>query len=131
MSQSNNRTEPWRSNERYYCVACNSWMGSDRQSILIHENGKKHRENVEANLIKRREEKLRIEKSKSNLESSLKDMEKAATEAMSRDINYVVGNVKSRQSSQNNTISGEIGVAVNDSLTLTKSKINEKNVIES
>lgn len=106
-------------------------MGSDRQSILIHENGKKHRENVEANLIKRREEKLRIEKSKSNLESSLKDMEKAATEAMSRDINYVVGNVKSRQSSQNNTISGEIGVAVNDSLTLTKSKINEKNVIES
>jgi len=62
--------EPWRgNNERHYCAVCNAWMGSDRQSISLHENGKKHREAVENDLERRREEKAKKEKGKKDLES--------------------------------------------------------------
>ena len=86
MSQSRKRHEPWRANERHYCAVCNSWMGSDRQSILIHENGKKHRENMEASLQKRRDEKLQSEKDQKFLADSLKKMEQAAALAHVNDV---------------------------------------------
>ncbi|KAL7455149.1 hypothetical protein ACHAWC_007543 [Mediolabrus comicus] len=60
--------EPWRNKERHYCPLCNAWMGSDRQSILLHENGKKHREAVESDLKRRREDKTRREKDRSDLD---------------------------------------------------------------
>jgi len=44
-------------------------MGSDRQSIALHENGKKHREAVEEDLKRRRDEKSKKEKDKKDLES--------------------------------------------------------------
>ena len=44
-------------------------MGSDRQSIMLHENGKKHREAVELDLKKRRDDKLAKEKHKKDLDS--------------------------------------------------------------
>lgn len=87
MSYSGNRRqEPWRANERHYCAICNSWMGSDRQSIMIHENGKKHRENMEASLKKRRDDKLQSEKDKQFIASSLKKMEKVAAMAHLNDV---------------------------------------------
>ena len=61
--------EPWRAQERHYCAVCNAWMGSDRQSILLHENGKKHRQAVEDDLKRRRDEKAKKEKDKKSLES--------------------------------------------------------------
>ena len=61
--------EPWRSKDRHYCAICNAWMGSDKQSIALHENGKKHREAVEADLVRRRDEKARKEKEQKELES--------------------------------------------------------------
>lgn len=131
MSQSTNRNEPWRANERHYCAACNSWMGSDRQSILIHENGKKHRENVELNLVSRREEKLRIEKDNNKLETSLQQMEKAAAEAMSRDVASGIGNVSSYHTSQFSAVSNDKGVAVSGPPASKSSAINKKHVIES
>ena len=131
MSQSNNRNEPWRANERHYCPACNSWMGSDRQSILLHENGKKHRENMEANLVKRREDKQQMEKDKNDLDKSLKRMEKAAEEAMSRDIVSGAGTVKSYPSNQFSAVSDDRGVAVNNTLIPTTSGVTKKNAIES
>lgn len=44
-------------------------MGSDRQSISLHENGKKHREAVELDLVARREHKAKKEKNEKDLES--------------------------------------------------------------
>ena len=61
--------EPWRNKERHYCALCNAWMGSDRQSISLHENGKKHIEAVENDLARRRDEKARREKDRKDLES--------------------------------------------------------------
>eukprot|EP00574_Skeletonema_japonicum_P008470 CAMPEP_0201722084 /NCGR_PEP_ID=MMETSP0593-20130828/6555_1 /ASSEMBLY_ACC=CAM_ASM_000672 /TAXON_ID=267983 /ORGANISM="Skeletonema japonicum, Strain CCMP2506" /LENGTH=424 /DNA_ID=CAMNT_0048212989 /DNA_START=18 /DNA_END=1289 /DNA_ORIENTATION=- len=70
--------EPWRNKERHYCAICNVWMGSDRQSILLHENGKKHREAVEADLKRRREDKAKKEKDKSDLEKVFAQVNAAA-----------------------------------------------------
>ncbi|KAL3796714.1 hypothetical protein HJC23_010014 [Cyclotella cryptica] len=56
-------------NDRHYCPLCNAWMSSDRQSISLHENGKKHRENVEKDLKRRRDEKARKEKEEKELDS--------------------------------------------------------------
>ena len=70
--------EPWRNKERHYCAICNAWMGSDRQSILLHENGKKHREAVEADLKRRREDKAKKEKDKSDLEKVFAQVNAAA-----------------------------------------------------
>ena len=53
-------------------------MDSNRQSIMLHENGRKHKENVEKNLDKKRKEKLEQEKNLKFLQSSLQKMEQAA-----------------------------------------------------
>lgn len=44
-------------------------MGSDRQSISLHENGKKHREALERDLVARREHKAKKDKNEKELES--------------------------------------------------------------
>jgi WW domain-binding protein 4 len=51
---------------------------TDRQSILLHENGKKHKEKVEESLQARRREKLEEEKQSKLLQQSLAQMEKEA-----------------------------------------------------
>ena len=84
MSQK--RVDSWKNAERYYCACCNVWMGSDRQSILLHENGKKHRENMEASLVKRREEKLEEEKEVKEMDKIKKMMEAAAAGASAADV---------------------------------------------
>lgn len=75
---SRERQAPWQREQRYYCAACNAWMGNDRQSIMLHENGKKHRENVERAMEERRTNKQQEEKAKKFLSDSLKQMEQAA-----------------------------------------------------
>jgi WW domain-binding protein 4 len=75
---SRERQAPWQREQRYYCAACNAWMGNDRQSIMLHENGKKHRENVERAMEERRTNKRQEEKAKQFLSDSLKQMEQAA-----------------------------------------------------
>jgi WW domain-binding protein 4 len=67
--------EPWRNAERHYCKPCNAWMGSDRQSILLHENGRKHKENVETSLQQKRSQKLEEENNLKLLQSSLQKIE--------------------------------------------------------
>jgi hypothetical protein len=70
--------QSWQHDERHYCAVCNAWMGSDRQSILIHENGKKHQENVERALQEKRVNKQKEGQSQKFLADSLKQMEAAA-----------------------------------------------------
>jgi WW domain-binding protein 4 len=78
MSATQKKLEPWRNDSRYHCKACNIWCDNNRQSILIHENGKKHQEAVERSLEKRRSDKLKEEKDLKYIQSSLKQMEQAA-----------------------------------------------------
>ncbi|CAB9510812.1 WW domain binding protein 4 [Seminavis robusta] len=84
-SNSNNqgRMRSWQTKEsRHYCAVCNVWMGNDRQSILLHENGKKHKEKVEESLKERRDNQAASDKQASQLQSSLKAMEAAALQSM-------------------------------------------------
>lgn len=78
-NSSKKRHDKWRNDERHYCATCNVWMGSDRQSIALHENGKKHKENVEFQLLQRRQAVLKEEKDAKNLQSALRQMEQFAT----------------------------------------------------
>ena len=78
--------EPWRNRERHYCEVCNVWMGSDRQSILLHENGKKHKENVQKAMQKQRQDRLDQEKQTKKVQSSLQAMEVAALQSHVQDI---------------------------------------------
>jgi len=86
MSQQQQRREPWRNQERHYCAICNSWMGGDRQSILIHENGKKHQENVEKSLKQKRLDKLNEEKASKSLQASLAKIQQVAALAHAQDV---------------------------------------------
>jgi WW domain-binding protein 4 len=61
-------------------------MGSDKQSILIHQNGRKHKLALEASLTQRREDKSKEEKRQSFLEKSMRQMEEAAAVAVKRDV---------------------------------------------
>jgi len=78
MSQQQKRRAPWQNAERHYCAVCNAWMGSDRQSILLHEGGKKHQQNVERAMQEKRKEKQEQEQARKFLGESLKKMEQAA-----------------------------------------------------
>jgi len=78
MSAKNQRREPWRNAERHYCAICNVWMASDRQSILLHENGRKHIENQEKAMQKKRKEKKQEEAKQHALMASIQQMEKEA-----------------------------------------------------
>ena len=75
------RREPWRNQERHYCQVCNAWMGSDRQSILLHENGKKHKENMEKAMLQKRQERSKQEKDAKALQDSLQAIEAAARQS--------------------------------------------------
>lgn len=73
----------WQTKEtRHYCQVCNAWMGNDKQSILLHENGKKHQENVERSLKTRRDTKDAQDKQAKQLKSSLAAMEQSALQSM-------------------------------------------------
>lgn len=60
-------------------------MGSDRQSIALHENGKKHLLEVQNAAETRREDKVRQDRQAQLLASSLKSMEQAAALASAND----------------------------------------------
>lgn len=92
------KSEPWRNAERHYCAVCNAWMGSDRQSILIHENGKKHIENMKKHLKERQANKMKQEKQQTELERSLLRMERIANSKAAQDAKFF-GGVKSTNTS--------------------------------
>lgn len=80
------RKAPWENNERHYCAVCNAWMGSDRQSILIHNNGKKHQENAAKHQEQQRLAKKQQEQQQSLIQKSLAQMESAARQTIAQDL---------------------------------------------
>jgi WW domain-binding protein 4 len=82
---SKKREAPWRNAERHYCAVCNTWMGGDRQSILIHENGKKHKENLEKSLQDKRQSKRDEEQAQKLMQSTLQKIHQAANESYMND----------------------------------------------
>ena len=77
-TSSKKRKDIWAPNERHYCKECNCWLASDRQSILFHENARRHQNNVINNLKKRKYEKDKSDREQENLQKSLRDIERIA-----------------------------------------------------
>ena len=85
MSAQRQRQQPWRSAGRHHCAICNAWMGSDRQSILLHENGRGHREATERAAEARREEKREAERREGSMRDTMGRIEEEARRAMAMD----------------------------------------------
>jgi WW domain-binding protein 4 len=66
-------------------------MGSDRQSILLHENGKKHREKVEEQMKEKRKSQQKEEAKSKALQNSLAQMEAAARSSLAEDLRHFDG----------------------------------------
>ena len=92
---SGTRRAPWQNNERHYCEACNVWLGSDRQSVLLHQNGKKHKEKVEESMQQKRKEKLQQESQAKLIAQSLQQMNSVASQAAAQDSGFFVGSAAS------------------------------------
>jgi len=88
MSQSKKRGRDYylNRNERHYCAICNVWMGSDRHSILSHENGQRHINRVEQQGFERMRKKTEQEKQDKALQATLLAMNAAAHSAVGRDL---------------------------------------------
>lgn len=101
---SNNKAqrEPWRSNERHYCPACSTWMGSDRQSILIHEQGRKHKENVEKALQQKRDDREQQSQAANELQKALAHMNQAAVSSHMQDVGKYGVSALEKVATQNN-----------------------------
>ena len=120
------KNEPWRNAERHYCAICNAWMGSDRQSILIHENGKKHQEKLKESLKQRQQNKIKQERQKNELEKSLMKMQQIANIKHAQDSMYF-GNINqvTNASLSSNFVSGISCVPV----APTKGTMQQQNLI--
>jgi U1 zinc finger len=83
-----NKKRSWERQERHYCQYCNVWMGSDRQSILLHENGQKHKAAVDQYMLDKRATKAEQDKASSLIQRSLAQMEAAAQQSQASDAPY-------------------------------------------
>jgi WW domain-binding protein 4 len=100
MASSQQRRDVWRNAERHHCTICNVWLGGDRQSILLHENGKKHKDNLEKSFEKKRQDKLNQEKAQTLLQSSLAQVEAAAAKAHALDPTFAASEISLQYSQQ-------------------------------
>ena len=86
-------------------------MGSDRQSILLHEQGKKHKENVESALEQKRMDRQTQDSAAKELQKALAHMNSAAIKGHLQDVGrYGVSALHS--ASANNNAAAATGVRV-------------------
>jgi U1 zinc finger len=88
MNQDSSKKRRWVDRnhyERHYCEVCNVWMASDRASIATHQNGKKHHDQVAAAQAKKAKATAAQEKQNALLQSSIRQMEAAASASLQQD----------------------------------------------
>ena len=68
----------WKSTKRHYCKICNIWCAADPFSIRRHEQGNRHKENVENHFKKKREDKIAKERAERDLAKQWREINKAA-----------------------------------------------------
>jgi WW domain-binding protein 4 len=61
-------------------------MGSDRQSVLLHEQGKKHQQNQEKNLSGQRQERLAQQEAATSIQNALQQISQAAVSSHLQDV---------------------------------------------
>ncbi|GLD96449.1 hypothetical protein PINS_up005132 [Pythium insidiosum] len=76
----------WVSRERHYCKFCNVWMQSDKASIRHHEQGGRHKQNVDAALKAKRRDKSDAAAAERELAQQLREIERAAHAKFATDV---------------------------------------------
>ncbi|GAB0098838.1 WW domain-binding protein 4 [Sergentomyia squamirostris] len=76
----------WKSNGRKFCDFCKCWIADNKPSIQFHENGRRHKANVEKRISDISKKAAKDEKSKKKMDFELRKMEEAAMAAYAQDI---------------------------------------------
>jgi len=71
-------TEYWKSQENWFCKYCKCWVADNPVSRQIHENGVRHKQNVEEKLSEIRRKQIQDTKNAKDESHWLKKMEEAA-----------------------------------------------------
>jgi len=79
-------SEYWVSQGRRMCTYCKCWTADNKASIDFHEQGKNHKENVKKKLDELRRKGIDDSKKRDQEQVDLAMIEKAALQALKRDI---------------------------------------------
>ncbi|CAK1601107.1 unnamed protein product [Parnassius mnemosyne] len=79
-------TEYWKSQPRKYCEFCKCWLTDNKVSISFHENGKKHKENVQKHISQLTKKSAKEFKQNEKLDEDMKKLEAAAMAAYLNDV---------------------------------------------
>ncbi|XP_026752170.2 WW domain-binding protein 4 isoform X2 [Galleria mellonella] len=79
-------TEYWKSQARKYCEFCKCWFADNKVSISFHENGKRHKENVQKHISQLSKKSAKEFKQKEKIDDDIKKMETAAMAAYLKDV---------------------------------------------
>ncbi|CAH0581252.1 unnamed protein product [Chrysodeixis includens] len=79
-------TEYWKSQARKYCEFCKCWFADNKVSISFHENGKRHKENVQKHISTLSKKSAKEFKQKEKIDDDIKKMEAAAMAAYLKDV---------------------------------------------
>ncbi|XP_072938917.1 WW domain-binding protein 4 [Epargyreus clarus] len=79
-------TEYWKSQARKYCEFCKCWYADNKVSISFHENGKRHKENVQKHISQLSKKSAKEFKQKEKIDDDMKKMEAAAMSAYLKDV---------------------------------------------
>ncbi|KAM3964183.1 uncharacterized protein ACR2FA_001664 [Aphomia sociella] len=79
-------TEYWKSQARKYCDFCKCWFADNKVSISFHENGKRHKENVQKHISQLSKKSAKEYKQKEKMDDDIKKMESAAMAAYLKDV---------------------------------------------
>ena len=78
-------SEYWVSQAKHYCKFCNIWIADNKPSKQLHEGSVKHKIAVDLFHKEKREKTLHGARSEKELKQQLKEIEKAANEAIQLD----------------------------------------------
>ncbi|XP_013142528.1 PREDICTED: WW domain-binding protein 4 [Papilio polytes] len=79
-------TEYWQSTARKYCEFCKCWFADSKVCISFHENGKRHKENVQKHISQLSKKSAKEFKQKEKIDDEMKKMEAAAMAAYLKDV---------------------------------------------
>ncbi|KAG0090292.1 hypothetical protein BGZ92_003257 [Podila epicladia] len=81
-----NRSEYWKSNAKHFCRFCKIYITDNKSSRNIHDNGSKHKENVERFLREQNQRSRDKEINTAKMDKQMEAIERAAMEQYQRDV---------------------------------------------
>ncbi|KAF9210173.1 WW domain binding protein 4 [Podila verticillata] len=80
------RSEYWKSNAKHFCRFCKIYITDNKASRNIHDNGSKHKENVERFLREQNQRSRDKEYNTAKMDKQMEAIERAAMEQYQRDV---------------------------------------------